>query len=51
MIVDHQYVQADVVEVTYDNGVKVYVNYTEEAVTVDGVTIDGMSYKVGDGNE
>lgn len=51
MIIDHKYVQDEVVEVTYDNGVKVYINYTEEAVTVDGVTIDGMSYKVGDGNE
>lgn len=51
VIVDHEYVQNDVAVVTYDNGVKVYVNYTEEAVTVDGITIDGMSYKVGDGNE
>lgn len=39
--------------VTYDNGVKVYVNYTEDAVTVDGETVDAMSfsYKVGEPNE
>lgn len=51
MIVDHEQIQTDVVKVTYDNGVKVYINYTDDVVTVDGITIDGMSYKVGDGNE
>lgn len=37
----------DVVTVEYSNGVKVYVNYSSKAKTVDGVTIDALSYKVG----
>lgn len=37
----------DVVTVEYSNGVKVYVNYSSKVQTVDGVTIDALSYKVG----
>ena len=37
-----------VVKVTYDNGKAVYVNYSEESVTVDGFTLEGLSYKVGE---
>ncbi len=33
---------------TYSNGVKVYVNFNEKAVTIDGSTIEGLSYKVGE---
>lgn len=32
--------------VTYDNGIKIYLNYGSDAITVDGNTIEGMSYKV-----
>jgi hypothetical protein len=38
----------EVVKVTYDNGKAVYVNYSENSVTVDGVSLDGLSYKVGE---
>lgn len=38
----------DLVKVTYSNGVVVYVNYSEDAVSADGETIDGLSYKVGE---
>lgn len=31
---------------TYSNGTKVYVNYNDEAVTIDGQTVDGMSYAI-----
>ncbi len=31
---------------TYSNGVKVIVNYNADAVTVDGTTVDGMSYAI-----
>ena len=48
MISDHEKVAADVNKVTYDNGVVIYVNYNEQAVSVDGVDIEGMSYKVGE---
>ncbi len=33
---------------TYENGVKVYVNYTDEVITVDGITVPAQSYKVGE---
>ncbi len=35
-----------VATVTYDNGVKVIVNYTDEAVKVDGTSVDAMSFAV-----
>lgn len=36
----------NVVEVSYSNGVKIYVNYSQKAVTMDGVSVDAMSYVV-----
>ncbi len=47
-IIEHEKLDNGVTKVTYDNGVVIYVNYSEEAQTVDGVTVDGLSYKVGD---
>ncbi len=47
-IMSHEKTADDVVKVTYDNGVVIYVNYSENAVTVDGVEIDALSYKVGE---
>ncbi len=47
-IIDHERLDSGVTVVTYDNGVKIYVNYSNEAVSVDGITVDAMSYKVGD---
>ena len=37
--------------VTYENGVTVYVNYTDSEVNVNGETVDAMSFKVGEPNE
>lgn len=37
----------DVAVVEYSNGVKVFVNYSSKTKTVDGVTIEALSYKVG----
>lgn len=45
-IVSHEEVQTDVFKVTYDNGKAVYVNYTEEDVVVDGVTVNALNYVV-----
>lgn len=45
-IEDHSRVD-DLVSVEYSNGIKVYVNYSTKAKTIDGVTIDALSYKVG----
>ena len=46
MIVDRERNADDVAVVTYDNGVKVYVNYNEKSVTCDGTALEGLSYKV-----
>lgn len=47
-IVDHEKMDNGVTKVTYDNGVAVYVNYTESNATVDGYEVEAMSYKVGE---
>lgn len=47
-IVDHEKMDNGVTKVTYDNGVAVYVNYTESNTTVDGYEVEAMSYKVGE---
>ncbi len=36
----------NVAVVTYDNGVKVIVNYTNKAVTVDGAAVEAMSFAI-----
>lgn len=43
-ITAHESPAPGVAATTYANGVKVYVNYNEAAVTVDGVTVDGMGF-------
>lgn len=43
-IVNHEKLENGVTVVTYNNGVKVYINYTEESKTVDGTAVEGMSY-------
>ncbi len=45
-IADHEKLDAGVTKVTYDNGVIVYVNYTDNAQTVDGIKVDAMSYGI-----
>lgn len=45
-ILRHDTVAAGVNKVTYDNGVKIYVNYNESDITVDGITVESMSAKV-----
>lgn len=51
LIIDNEKLDNGVTVVTYDNGAKVYVNYSEEAQTVDNVTVNAMSYKAGEPNE
>ena len=45
-ITDHVILENGLVRVTYDNGVKVYVNYTESELSADGLTVDALSYAV-----
>ncbi len=47
-IIDHEKMDNGVTKVTYDNGVVIYVNYSEKNVTVDGYEIEALSYKVGE---
>ncbi|MGL4373039.1 MAG: DUF5696 domain-containing protein, partial [Turicibacter sp.] len=37
----------ELVVVEYSNGIKVYINYSTKSKTMDGVTVDAKSYKVG----
>lgn len=45
-IIGHEIRENGITVVSYDNGVKIYVNYAEDEGTADGHTIPGMSYKV-----
>ena len=47
-IVRHEEVETDVIRVTYDNGVVIYVNYSENTVVYDNMIIEALSYKVGE---
>ncbi len=46
-ILRHESVFPGVVKVTYSNGAIIYVNYTEQPCTRDGVTVPALSYVVG----
>lgn len=46
-ITKHEITDAGVTIVTYDNGVKLYVNYSGADVITDGVTVPALSYVVG----
>ncbi|MNP23996.1 hypothetical protein D3C76_1167290 [compost metagenome] len=50
-MVEHVRHQPGVVEVRYDNGTSVYVNYTDELVNIDGISIDAQDYVVGGDHE
>ncbi len=45
-IIGHRQVTDKVFETSYENGRKVWVNYNGTAVTAEGQTVDGMSFKV-----
>lgn len=47
-ITRHEEVEEDVIKVTYDNGVVIYVNYSENTVVYDDMIIGALSYKVGE---
>ena len=51
MITGHEILDNGVRIVTYSNGVQIYLNYGVATQTVDGVSIDTMSYKVVGANE
>ena len=45
-IIDHEKDDSGVTKVTYDNGVVIYVNYSDSDATVDGVKVEALSYVV-----
>lgn len=45
-MVSHEIVRKDVIKVTYADGSVVYVNYTSEAVTVDGIQVGARDFAV-----
>lgn len=45
-IVSHRCVQTGVICVTYDHGVRIYLNYTDEAAMVEGVTVESGWFAV-----
>lgn len=48
VIINHERMDNGITAVSYDNGVTIYVNYTDKAATVDGYEVEAMSYKVGE---
>lgn len=46
VIIGHEILENNVRVVTYSNGTQIYLNYSSAAQTVNGVSIDTMSYKV-----
>ena len=46
VIQEHRVLTSGVVRVQYDNGVTIYLNYNSKAVTVDGVTVEGLNFVV-----
>lgn len=47
MIANHEISDTGVTIVTYDNGVKLYINYNETEREADGVTVPALSYVIG----
>lgn len=45
-IVGHEIRENGVTVVTYNNGVKIYLNYSSETQSADGHTLEGMTYEV-----
>lgn len=43
-IIEHTELQDQVKQITYDNGVVIYINYNQQEVTIGGITIPAMSY-------
>ena len=46
VITEHEILANSVRVVTYSNGVRIYLNYSKNSQTVDGHSLESMSYKV-----
>lgn len=47
-MINHEMVMDEVAAVTYDNGVKIFVNYSSDPVTVEGTLVDALGYAIVD---
>lgn len=50
-IIRHEKMDNGVTAVSYDNGVTIYVNYTDQEQSVNGISVPAMSYKAGEAHE
>lgn len=48
-IVDREVLADNIVKVTYSNSVDIFINYNEDKAEIDGVNIEGKSFKVVEG--
>lgn len=46
-IIGHEISDIGVTTVTYDNGIKIYVNYSEMDASIDGMAVPALSYVIG----
>ena len=46
-IIGHEISDTGITIVTYDNGIKIYVNYSEVDASFDGITVPALSYVIG----
>ena len=49
-VAHHEYLQTNVAKVVYENGTVIYINYTDEAIDVEGTAVAANSYAVKGGN-
>lgn len=45
-ITEHEMLENGLVRVTYDNGVRIYINYGDEALDADGVSVGPADYEI-----
>lgn len=45
-ITGHKIMDNGLTVVTYDNGVSIYINYSESEITADGVTVPALAYQI-----
>ena len=44
---EHEQLANGLVKVTYDNGVTIYINYSDKAMSTDGITVEASDYVIG----
>lgn len=44
---EHEQLANGLVKVTYDNGVTIYINYSDKALSTDGITVEASDYVIG----